>query len=197
MKIRVAIIGVGNCASSLVQGVTFYRDAKEDDQIPGLMHVNLGGYHIRDIEFTAAFDVVTTKVGKDLSEAIFAYPNNTYKFSDVPYLNVPVSRGMTHDGLGKYLSQILQKAPGPTADIIGILKEKKPMSWLVIYRWDQRWLPSGMWSKSWKPAVHLLTQSQCLSPAQNIGGEGLKNIICQSLAMTSRARLALPLRTGF
>ncbi len=125
MKIRVAIIGVGNCASSLVQGVTFYRDAKEDDQIPGLMHVNLGGYHKRDIEFTAAFDVVTTKVGKDLSEAIFAYPNNTYKFSDVPYLNVPVSRGMTHDGLGKYLSQILQKAPGPTADIIGILKETK------------------------------------------------------------------------
>ena len=124
-NIRVAIIGVGNCASSLVQGVTFYRDAKEEDQIPGLMHVNIGGYHIRDIEFTAAFDVVTTKVGKDLSEAIFAYPNNTYKFSDVPLLNVPVSRGMTHDGLGKYLSQIVQKAPGPTADIIGLLKETK------------------------------------------------------------------------
>jgi len=124
-KIRVAIIGVGNCASSLVQGVTFYKDAKEDDQIPGLMHVNLGGYHISDIEFSAAFDVVDTKVGKDLSEAIFAYPNNTFKFSDVPHLNVPVWRGMTHDGLGKYLSQILKKAPGPTADIVGILKETK------------------------------------------------------------------------
>ena len=121
-KIRVAIIGVGNCASSLVQGVNYYRDAKEDDRIPGLMHVNLGGYHIHDIEFTAAFDVVDTKVGKDLSEAIFAYPNNTCKFCDVPYMNVPVYRGMTHDGLGKYLSTILTKAPGPTDDIVGILK---------------------------------------------------------------------------
>ena len=124
-KVRVAIIGVGNCASSLVQGVHFYRDAKEEEQIPGLMHIRLGGYHIGDIEFTAAFDVVDTKVGKDLSEAIFAYPNNTYKFSEVPPLNVPVSRGMTHDGLGKYLSQIVKKAPGPTSDIIGILKETK------------------------------------------------------------------------
>ena len=124
-KVRVAIIGVGNCASSLVQGVQFYKDAAETDRVPGLMHVNLGGYHVRDIEFTAAFDVVDTKVGKDLSEAIFAYPNNTFKFSDVPYLNVPVYRGMTHDGLGKYLSQILKKAPGPTADIVRILKETK------------------------------------------------------------------------
>ncbi len=124
-KIRVAIIGVGNCASSLVQGVTFYKDAKDDDQVPGLMHVNLGGYRIRDIEFTAAFDVVDTKVGKDLSEAIFSYPNNTVKFADVPYMDIPVSRGMTHDGLGKYLSQILKKAPGPTSDIIKILKETK------------------------------------------------------------------------
>lgn len=122
-KVRVAIIGVGNCASSLVQGVQFYKNARDDEQIPGLMHVNLGGYHVRDIEFTAAFDVVSTKVGKDLCEAIFAYPNNTYKFTDVPTLNVPVSRGMTHDGLGKYLSQIVTKAPGPTADIIGILKD--------------------------------------------------------------------------
>ncbi|MDD5467089.1 MAG: inositol-3-phosphate synthase [Anaerolineales bacterium] len=122
-KVRVAIIGVGNCASSLVQGVHYYRDAKGDDQVPGLMHVNLGGYHIRDIEFTAAFDVVDTKVGKDLSEAIFAFPNNTYKFAQVPSLGVPVARGMTHDGLGKYLSQIVTKAPGPTADLIGILKD--------------------------------------------------------------------------
>jgi myo-inositol-1-phosphate synthase len=124
-KVRVAIIGVGNCASSFVQGVQFYRNAKENERVPGLMHVNLGGYHISDIEFTAAFDVVDTKVGKDLSEAIFAYPNNTFKFSDVPNLNVPVYRGMTHDGLGKYLSQILTKAPGPTADIVKILKETK------------------------------------------------------------------------
>ena len=124
-KVRVAIIGVGNCASSLVQGVNFYRNAKDDDNVPGLMHVNLGGYHIKDIEFTAAFDVVDTKVGKDLSEAIFAFPNNTYKFTDVPHLDVQVARGMTHDGLGKYLSQVVTKAPGPTADIVGILKETK------------------------------------------------------------------------
>jgi myo-inositol-1-phosphate synthase len=122
-KVRVAIIGVGNCASSFVQGVQFYKNAAETDRVPGLMHVNLGGYHISDIEFSAAFDVVDTKVGKDLSEAIFAYPNNTFKFSDVPHLGVNVDRGMTHDGLGKYLSQILTKAPGPTADIVKILKD--------------------------------------------------------------------------
>jgi len=124
-KVRVAIIGVGNCASSLVQGIEFYKNAKEDETIPGLMHVNLGGYHVRDIEFTAAFDVVSTKVGLDLSEAILAFPNNTIKFADVPHLGVNVYRGMTHDGLGKYLSQILTKAPGPTADIVQILKDTK------------------------------------------------------------------------
>jgi len=124
-KVRVAIIGAGNCASSLVQGVQYYKDTGDDDQVPGLMHVNLGGYRIRDIEFTAAFDVVDTKVGKDLSEAIFAFPNNTYKFSEVPHLGLPVDRGMTHDGLGKYLSQMVKKAPGPTADIVGILKETR------------------------------------------------------------------------
>jgi len=124
-KVRVAIIGVGNCASSLVQGVHFYKDTPDDATVPGLMHVNLGGYHIRDIEFTAAFDVVKTKVGLDLSEAIYAYPNNTFKFADVPHLGVPVWRGMTHDGLGKYLSEVVEKAPGPTADIIGILRDTK------------------------------------------------------------------------
>ena len=124
-KVRVAIIGVGNCASSLVQGIQYYKDAKDTDTVPGLMHVNLGGYHISDIEFSAAFDVVDTKVGKDLSEAIFAYPNNTIKFSEVPNMGITVARGMTHDGLGKYLSQILKKAPGPTADIIGILRQTK------------------------------------------------------------------------
>ena len=121
-KVRVAIIGVGNCASSLVQGVEFYKNAADADDVPGLMHVNLGGYHIRDIEFTAAFDVNVTKVGKDLSEAIFADPNNTYKFTDVPHLGVPVHRGMTHDGIGKYLAEKIVKAPGPTDDIVGILR---------------------------------------------------------------------------
>jgi myo-inositol-1-phosphate synthase len=122
-KVRVALIGVGNCASSLVQGVEYYKDATTDDFVPGLMHVDLGGYHIRDVEFTAAFDVTTDKVGKDLSEAIWAHPNNTIKFSDVPKTGVTVERGMTHDGLGKYLSEIVTKAPGETADVVGILKE--------------------------------------------------------------------------
>jgi len=124
-KVRVAIIGVGNCASSLVQGVHFYREAADDASVPGIMHARLGGYHIRDIEFTLGIDVNVTKVGRDLSEAIFAEPNNTYKFTDVPKLDAPVVRGMTHDGLGKYLSGIVAKAPGPTADIVKLLKETK------------------------------------------------------------------------
>jgi len=124
-KVRVAIIGVGNCASSLVQGVHYYRNAKAGETIPGLMHVRLGGYHIRDIEFTAGFDIDINKVGKDLAEAIYAPPNNTFKFADAPKLGAPVYRGMTHDGLGKYLSQVIKKAPGPTADIVKILKDTK------------------------------------------------------------------------
>ena len=122
-KVRVAIIGVGNCASSLVQGVQFYKEAAEDSIIPGIMHSTIGGYHIRDIEFTLGIDVNSTKVGKDLSEAIFAEPNNTYKFADVPHLDVPVVRGMTHDGLGKYLSGMIKKAAGPTADIVRLLRD--------------------------------------------------------------------------
>ncbi len=124
-KVRVAIIGVGNCASSLVQGVHYYRNAKAGHRIPGLMHVDLGGYHIRDVEFVAAFDVDKNKVGTDLADAIYTTPNNTYRFADVPKTGVTVARGMTHDGLGKYLSQIIEKAPGPTADIVGILKDTK------------------------------------------------------------------------
>ena len=122
-KVRVAIIGVGNCASSLVQGVQFYKDAVKDSVIPGIMHTTIGGYHLRDIEFTLGIDVNISKVGKDLSEAIFAAPNNTYKFADVPRLNAPVVRGMTHDGLGKYLSGMIQKAPGPTANIVKLLRD--------------------------------------------------------------------------
>ena len=124
-KIRVAIIGVGNCASSLVQGVEFYRNASEDEFVPGLMHVDLGGYHVRDIEFSAAFDIAASKVGRDLGEAVFADPNNTIKFSDVPELGVKVHRGMTHDGLGKYLKKVIKKSPASTDDIIGILRKTK------------------------------------------------------------------------
>jgi myo-inositol-1-phosphate synthase len=124
-KINVAIIGVGNCASSLVQGVHYYKNAKEGEQIPGLMHINLGGYHISDIEFVAAIDIDKNKVGKDLATAIYTAPNNTYKFCQVPRTGVKVVRGMTHDGLGKYLSQIITKAPGPTANIVEILQSTK------------------------------------------------------------------------
>src|SRR5919198_337471 len=123
--VRVAIIGVGNCASSLVQGVEFYRTADEHSFVPGLMHVGLGGYYPRDIEFSAAFDINITKVGRDLSEAIFAQPNNTVRFAEVRRLGVKVHRGMTHDGLGKYLKQVIKKAPGPTDDIVGILKRTR------------------------------------------------------------------------
>ena len=124
-KINVAIIGVGNCASSLVQGIHYYGKTKEGEFVPGLMHINLGDYHISDINFVAAFDIDKKKVGKDLAEAIFTSPNNTFKFCEVPSTGVKVTRGMTHDGLGKYLSQIITKSPGPTANIAGILKETK------------------------------------------------------------------------
>ncbi|NHZ72615.1 MAG: inositol-3-phosphate synthase, partial [Aquificales bacterium] len=122
-KVRVAIIGVGNCASALVQGLQYYKDADDDAEIPGLMHARVGGYHVRDIEISAAIDVVEGKVGKDISEAIWAEPNNTIKFAEVPYLNVPVARGMTHDGIGKYVSTMVTKAPGPTDNIVKILKD--------------------------------------------------------------------------
>src|SRR5437764_2482455 len=124
-RVRVALVGVGNCANSLLQGVEYYKDAPDDQVAPGLMHVNLGGYHVRDIEFTAAFDVTTDKVGKDLADAIWARPNDTIKFADVPQTGIKVSRGMTHDGLGKYISEVVTKAPGETADVVGILRDSQ------------------------------------------------------------------------
>src|SRR5213592_3804709 len=124
-RVRVALIGVGNCANSLLQGVEYYKDAPDDQFVPGLMHVNLGGYHVRDIEFTAAFDVVQGKVGEDLADAIWAHPNDTIKFADVRKTGIAVSRGMTHDGIGKYLSQVVEKIPGETDDVVGILRDTK------------------------------------------------------------------------
>jgi myo-inositol-1-phosphate synthase len=124
-RVRVAIIGVGNCANSLLQGVQYYQDADPDEFVPGLMHVDLGGYHVRDVEFTAAFDVTKDKVGKDLADAIWAHPNDTYKFADVPKTGIKVSRGMTHDGIGKFLSEVVEKAPGETDDVVDILKKTK------------------------------------------------------------------------
>jgi myo-inositol-1-phosphate synthase len=124
-KVRVAIVGVGNCANALIQGVTYYADADPAEEVPGLMHVDLGGYHVRDVEFVAAFDIDAEKVGKDLSESIWSGQNNTIKFADVPELGVEVHRGMTHDGLGKYLKEKITKAPGPTDDVVGILRDTK------------------------------------------------------------------------
>jgi len=124
-KVRVAIAGVGNCSSSLIQGVRYYRDAKSEDRIPGLMHVDLGGYHVRDVEFVAAFDVDDDKVGKDLSQAIFAGQNNTYKFSDVPELGVTVQRGPTLDGLGKYLRQVITESEAQPVDVAQVLRDAK------------------------------------------------------------------------
>ncbi|MFC5369592.1 inositol-3-phosphate synthase [Arcanobacterium bovis] len=122
-KIRVGIVGVGNCASSLVQGVHFYRDADPSDTIPGLMHVNFGGYHVNDVEFAAAFDVDADKVGKDLSEAIWAGENNTFKFTDVPHLGVTVSRGKTLDGLGEYYRATIEESAEPEVDVVQVLKD--------------------------------------------------------------------------
>jgi myo-inositol-1-phosphate synthase len=124
-KLRVAVVGVGNCASSFVQGVQYYRDADPAESVPGLMHVDLGGYHVSDIEFSAAFDVDADKVGRDLGEAIFRGQNRTVKFAEVPKLGVPVHRGMTHDGIGKYLSKVITKAPGETDDVVGVLRSTK------------------------------------------------------------------------
>src|ERR1700742_1927030 len=124
-KVRVAIVGVGNCANSFIQGIQYYKDADPAEEVPGLMHVDLGGYHVGDVEFVAAFDIDAEKVGKDLSEAIWSGQNDTIKFADVPKLGVTVQRGMTHDGLGKYLKEKITKAPGETADIVGVLKESR------------------------------------------------------------------------
>lgn len=122
-KVRVAIIGVGNCASSLVQGVEYYRHAPVDQFVPGLMHVDLGGYHVGDVEFTAAFDVDQNKVGKDLSEAIFSPPNNTYRFASVPPLGVRVQRGPTFDGIGAYLSSVVTPSPADSVCVAEVLRE--------------------------------------------------------------------------
>jgi Myo-inositol-1-phosphate synthase len=195
-KIRVAIVGVGNCASSLVQGRYYYEKAKDGDHVPGLMHVNLGGYHVRDIEFVAAFDIDKTKVGKDLSEAVFAGQNNTFKFSDVPHTGVTVDRGMTHDGLGKYLSQVIEKAPGPTADVVGILKERKVdvmVSYLPVGSEEAtKWLSS----RPCRPASASSMPSPFSSAASRTGSDASPSVGCRSSVTTSRARSARPSRTA-
>ena len=122
-KVRIAIVGAGNCASSLVQGLEYYRDAAPEDAVPGLMHVELGGYHIRDVEVVAAFDVDAKKVGRDLSEALVSEPNNTIRFADIPHLGVTVSRGRTLDGLGTYYRQVVEESDAPEVDVVAALKD--------------------------------------------------------------------------
>src|ERR1700760_4281647 len=124
-KIRVAIIGTGNCAASLVQGVHYYRDADPSKKVPGLMHVKLGDYHVSDIEFVAAFDVDAKKVGRDLSEAILASENNTIKIADVPPLDVTVQRGHTLDGLGRYYRETIEESDEQPVDVVAALREAK------------------------------------------------------------------------
>ena len=124
-KVRIAIVGAGNCASSFVQGLEFYKDASPQDTVPGLMHVDLGGYHIRDVEVVAAFDVDAKKVGRDLAEALVSEPNNTIRFADVPPTGVTVSRGRTLDGLGTYYREVIEESDAPEADVVRVLKESK------------------------------------------------------------------------
>jgi myo-inositol-1-phosphate synthase len=121
-KVRIGIVGVGNCASSLVQGLTYYREATGNEPIPGLMHADLGGYHVGDVEVVAAFDVNTAKVGRDVAEAIYAEPNNTNRFAEVEPTGVTVQRGPTMDGIGKYLVDLIEESAAPTADVTEILR---------------------------------------------------------------------------
>ncbi|MEA2435405.1 MAG: myo-inositol-phosphate synthase [Actinomycetota bacterium] len=124
-KVRVGIIGVGNCASSLVQGIEYYAKAREDERVPGLMHVKVGPYHVSDVEFTCAFDVDSNKVGLDIAEAIWVEPNNTIKFSDVPSTGIEVQRGHTYDGLGQFYRGVVTESPLPPVDVAKVLKETK------------------------------------------------------------------------
>ena len=124
-KVRVGIVGVGNCASSLVQGLSYYREANGNEPVPGLMNVELGGYHVSDVEISSAFDVNASKVGRDVSEAIFAKPNNTQRFALVPQSGIRVHRGPTLDGLGKYLRDEIDEADEPEADVAEVLRESR------------------------------------------------------------------------
>jgi hypothetical protein len=187
-RIRVAIIGVGNCASSLVQGVHYYRNAKPGERIPGIMHVDLGGYHIRDVDFVAAIDVDRNKVGKDLADAIYQAPNNTYRFADVPRTGVRVSRGMTHDGIGKYLSEIVKKAPGATDDIVGILRDREVdvvVSYLPVEAKRPR---SGTSSRPSRRAAPSSTASRSSSRESRTGRGGSRRRTCRSSGTTSSRR---------
>ena len=201
-KVRVAIVGVGNCASSFVQGVEYYKDADPTQSVPGLMHVDLGGYHVRDIEFTAAFDIDADKVGKDLSEAIWAGQNNTIKFADVPHLDVPVYRGMTHDGLGKYLKERITKAPGEHRRHRRASSRRPRPTWSSpTCRSAPSRRPSGTSSRCSRRAAASSTASRCSSPRRSTGptasarrglpivGDDIKSQVGATIVHRSMARL--------
>ena len=187
---------MGNCANSLLQGVHYYRDADAEQFVPGLMHVDLGGYHVRDIEFTAAFDVTTDKVGLDLADAIWAHPNDTIKFADVPKTGITVSRGMTHDGIGKYLSEVVKKAPGETDDVVGILRRPAPTSSSTTSRSAPRPRRNGTRSRSSTPAVAMINCMPCSSRASRTGSAASRSAGCRSSATTSSRRSAQRSRTA-
>jgi myo-inositol-1-phosphate synthase len=194
-KLRVAIVGVGNCASSLVQGVQFYRDAQPGDQVPGLMHVELGGYHVRDLEFVAAFDVDAKKVGRDLSEAILSSENNTIRFADVPPVGVEVQRGPTLDGLGRYYAETIRESDAPPVDV-AVALAAAGAEVLVCY------LPVGSeqaaryYAEQALKAGVAFVNCLCSSPAARSGPSDSPAPASPSSATTSSPRSAPPSSTG-
>ncbi len=195
--IRVAIVGVGNCASSLVQGVQYYKDADENVTVPGLMHVKLGQYHVRDVKFVAAFDVDAKKVGFDLSEAIFASENNTIKIADVPPTNVTVQRGPTLDGIGKYYAETIEISDTEAVDVVKALKDaQRRRAWCRTCRWAPKRPTSSTRSARSTPGWRSSTRCRCSSLLTRCGPRSSKTPVCRSSATTSRARSAPPSPTA-
>ncbi len=196
-SVRVAIVGVGNCASSLIQGVEYYRDADPSAAVPGLMHVKFGDYHVSDVEFVAAFDVDAKKVGFDLSEAINNSENNTIKIADVPPLGITVQRGPTYDGLGKYYRETIEESDAEPVDVVAVLKETK-VDVLVAY------LPVGSEAgrQVLRPVRHRRRRRLRQRPAgvhrlrPGLGQEVRRTPASRSSATTSSPRSARPSPTA-
>lgn len=195
-KVRVAIVGVGNCASSLVQGVQYYKDADENANVPGLMHVKFGPYHVRDVEFVAAFDVDAKKVGFDLSDAIFASENNTIKIADVPPTGVTVQRGHTLDGLGKYYLETITEADGSGVDIVQTLKDAEVDVLVSYLRWARIRPTSSTRSAPSTRVSPSSTPFRCSSPPTRSGRRSSSTPAFRSSATTSRARWVPPSPTA-
>ena len=194
--VRVAIVGVGNCASSLVQGVQYYHDADETATVPGLMHVKLGQYHVRDVKFVAAFDVDAKKVGFDLSEAIFASENNTIKIADVPPTNVTVQRGPTLDGIGKYYAETIEVSDTEAVDVVKVLKDAR-VDVMVSY------LPVGSEEAdkfyaqcAIDAGVAFVNALPVFIASDPVWAKKFRTLACRSSATTSRARSAPPSPTA-